>query len=146
MPSSREVYQTKRRLFQMESFAVVAVNTTLAIAASVGIVRLIVYNVAQQAKIDLLEAEVESSETRVDQVREEFSQYFDPHQANSIMRQQSHRIEAGQVRIILEGQDSSSDSDAVIEDSNSVEAENDTGAADSTQGDSVNTGELLFGE
>ncbi|MEB3210686.1 MAG: hypothetical protein VKL39_05005 [Leptolyngbyaceae bacterium] len=110
MPSSRERYQTKRRLFQMESYAAVAVNLTLAIAASIGLVRLVVYNLEQQAKVDLLEAEVGKTRARVDQVREEFEQYFDPYQATSAARQQSHRIEPGQARIILtEPADSPSD-------------------------------------
>ncbi|MEL6224791.1 MAG: hypothetical protein AAFR31_19340 [Cyanobacteria bacterium J06627_8] len=101
MSSSRERYQTKRRLFEIESYAAVAVNLMLAIAASFGLVRLVSYNFEQQVKVDLLDEEVEKTRTRVDQVREEFGQYFDPYQSTSVVRQQSHRIEPGQARIIL---------------------------------------------
>ncbi|MEO1523546.1 MAG: hypothetical protein AAFU78_22600, partial [Cyanobacteria bacterium J06633_2] len=81
MSSSRERYQTKRRLFEIESYAAVAVNLMLAIAASFGLVRLVSYNFEQQVKVDLLDEEVEKTRTRVDQVREEFGQYFDPYQS-----------------------------------------------------------------
>lgn len=101
MASLRESYHAKKRLYTAEAIAVISVNLILATFASVALVRLILYNMAQQEKIGILDAEVEETQTRVNKVREEFSQYFDPQQMTSIMRQQSHRVEAGQARIIF---------------------------------------------
>ena len=117
MASLRESYQAKRRLYTAEAIAVITVNLILAIFASAALVRLILYNLAQQEKIEILDAEVEETQTRVNKVREEFSQYFDPQQTTSMMRQQSHRIEAGQARIIFTEPEDSEHSETVTESS-----------------------------
>lgn len=101
MSSIRNNYQQKQRLFAAESMAIIAVNLLLAIAAAVAVVRLVTYNFSQQKTVEILDAEVADTEERVGNVREEFSQYFDPQQTKAIMRQRSHRIEAGQARIVL---------------------------------------------
>lgn len=101
MSSSQEHYQQKQRLFATESTAIIVVNLVLAIAATTALVRLVSYNIAQQKTVEILDAEVEETQDRVGKVREEFSQYFDPQQTKAIMRQRSHRVEAGQAHIIL---------------------------------------------
>ncbi len=101
MSSSREQYQKKQRLFAAESTIMIAVNLVLAIAATVALVRLVSHNIAQQETVDILDAEVAETQERVRGVREEFSQYFDPQQTKAIMRQRSHRVEAGQAHIIF---------------------------------------------
>lgn len=94
-------YQATQKLFATEAIAMIAVNGVLAIAATIAIVRLVSYNMSQQAKIQIINAEVAATEERVGNVREEFSQYFDPLQTKVMMREQSHRVEAGQARIIF---------------------------------------------
>jgi len=101
MASSREIYQKKQRLFLTEATVVIVVNCALAIAAGVALVRLVSYNLAQKETVEVLDAEVKDTQARVSKVREEFSQYFDPQQTPALMRQQSHRVEAGQARIVL---------------------------------------------
>ena len=122
MASLRENYHAKKRLYTAEAIAVIAVNLILATIASVALVRLFLYNMAQQSKIEILDAEVEETQTRVNHVREEFSHYFDPQQTTSIMRQQSHRVEAGQARIIFTEPEDSESSETVADSEDSVES------------------------
>lgn len=78
-----------------------AVNVFVAAIALVTIVKLIPHNATQQEQLQSLEAEVTALDNRVDVLRKEFVQYFDPQQAQVNKRQLSDRLTAGQRKIIL---------------------------------------------
>lgn len=78
----------------------VAVNCVLAIVAGVTLIRLVPHNLAQQEKLQDLQSEVASLESRVNQLEADFNRQFDPQQAKSIMQEQSGRVDPHQRRIV----------------------------------------------
>lgn len=89
------------RVVAVEIGAKLGVNLLLAIAAGVTLVRLVPYNISQQAKLAELQAETTKAEERVNVLQESFNRYFDPHQVNIIMQEESNRISENQRRIIF---------------------------------------------
>jgi predicted fused transcriptional regulator/phosphomethylpyrimidine kinase len=77
-----------------------AVNIVLAIAAVSALVKLIPYNLSQQAKLRELTTEVAAVEGRVEQVKTDFHRHFDPRQATSVMQEQTSRVQPGQRPIV----------------------------------------------
>lgn len=101
-PQRRSRRKESLRILAFEHAAKLAVNSILAIAAVVALVRLVSYNAAQQDKLAQLEAEVQASQTQLEAEREDFQHYFDPQQARLIMREQSYRVVPGQAQIIFD--------------------------------------------
>jgi len=105
--SPRRRRSTSRRQRQQqqaiatEAAAMIMVNLVLAIAAVSALVRLLPAKVAQQAKLQEVETEVAELEQRVDDLRQDFTQYFDARQTRSNMRGLSNRIEGGERQVIL---------------------------------------------
>ncbi|MEM9216175.1 MAG: hypothetical protein AAGD25_17745 [Cyanobacteria bacterium P01_F01_bin.150] len=89
------------REMAIEVGAMMGVNLFVAVIAVVTIVKLIPHNATQQEQLQSLEAEVTALDNRVDILRQEFAQYFDPQQALVNKRQLSDRLSAGQRKIIL---------------------------------------------
>jgi cell division protein FtsB len=89
------------RIVAIEVGAKLGVNLLLAIAAGVALVRLVPYNISQQAKLAELQAETNRAEERVNLLQESFNRYFDPYQVNIIMQEESNRISENQRRIIF---------------------------------------------
>ncbi len=77
-----------------------SVNVVIACAAIASLVRLVPYNIAQQSKLQSLNAEVQGLERQVETLQGDFVRYFDPQQARSVMREESSRVDAGQRRIV----------------------------------------------
>lgn len=75
-------------------------NLILAIAAVSALVKLIPYNLTQQAKLRELTTEVAAVEGRVDQIQTDFNRHFDPRQATSVMQEQTSRVQPGQRPIV----------------------------------------------
>ena len=84
----------------LEAGAKLAVNCFLAIAALSALVKLVPQNVSQQANLQNIRMEVSAVESRVNLLQADFSRRFDPNQVNSIMREQSGRINPGQRQVI----------------------------------------------
>lgn len=112
-PRSRPRYQHKEsaQILAIETIAKLCVNGLLAIVAIVALVRLVSYNVAQRDKLQLLEAEVQASQSQLDAERDDFSYHFDPTQGRNIMQDQSYRVEPGQAQIVFSPAVDSSESD-----------------------------------
>jgi uncharacterized membrane protein (DUF106 family) len=77
-----------------------AANTVLSVIAIAALVKLIPYQLAQQEKLKEVRVEVHELETRVNQLRANFSRNFDASQAKKVMQEQSPRIDPNQRRIV----------------------------------------------
>ncbi len=75
------------------------VNGTLSIIAVLTLLKLLPYQATQQEKLREIRTQVQETERRVDQFREDFSQSFDPHQVKKVMQENSPLIEPHKRRI-----------------------------------------------
>lgn len=91
-PSHQEVVQ--------EVGTKLAVNLLLTAVALVYLGRLVSYNLAQERKLEQLQAEVAAVDSRVAQLQDEFTVQFDTHQTQQLVRQQRHRVSPNQMQVI----------------------------------------------
>jgi hypothetical protein len=84
----------------IETTAKLAVNVVLSTAALAALGQLLPYYLSQQAKLGQIQTEVKGTEKRVNRLRSDFSRYFDPEQAKSVMQEQSHRIDPTQRQVV----------------------------------------------
>lgn len=111
LPTRRRVPRPKRHP-RRHSYSVVAgeitikllVNLILCSAAIAGLAQLLPYHLSQKAKLQEVRAEVERTQNRVDKLRNDFSQAFDPAQARQVMEKQSYRVDPNQLQVVLEEQ------------------------------------------
>ncbi|MBD2340926.1 hypothetical protein H6G64_28555 [Calothrix sp. FACHB-156] len=101
----RHLRQRSHQVMAMEVTAKIAVNIAIATAAVSALVQLLPYHWLQQEKLREMRTEVNQMEKRVGILQAEFSRNFDPHQAKSIMQQQSYRFDPNQRQIVLMNQD-----------------------------------------
>lgn len=106
-PNSRIVPRTRRqqrrhpnRAIAIETTAKLAVNVVLSSAAIAALVQLLPYHLSQQAKLGEIREEVKRTEKRVNRLSNNFSRYFDPQQAKSVMQEQSHRVDPSQRQVV----------------------------------------------
>jgi hypothetical protein len=78
----------------------VGVNGVLAIVAITALVKLVPYNLAQQAKLREIRVEVSDLENRVGQLRADLNRQFDPQQAMSVMQEESIRVDPQQRQVV----------------------------------------------
>ncbi|GAB4533318.1 MAG: hypothetical protein Tsb0014_18600 [Pleurocapsa sp.] len=71
----------------------------IAIAALSSLIKLVPYHLSQQAKLKELHLQVEETEARVSQLRNELHHNFDPQQTQSLMEQYSSLLSPNQSRI-----------------------------------------------
>ncbi len=95
--SSRRPY----RFMALQTTAKLTVNVLLSAAAVSALVKLLPYYQSQQEKLQEIQTEVNMTQGRVASLRTEFSRYFDPQQAKSIMQDQSNRVDPGQRSVFL---------------------------------------------
>lgn len=76
-----------------------AVNGILSAVALFTLFKLIPYQWSQQAQLKEIRVEVEETEKRVSQLRDDFRHNFDPHKINKVMEEQSPRLHPTQRRI-----------------------------------------------
>lgn len=76
-------------------------NGVLVLGAIAALVKLIPFQQVQQAKLHEVQMQVQETEQRVAELREQFQRSFDPRQAKKIMVEQTPRISPNQRRIIL---------------------------------------------
>ncbi|NEQ97042.1 MAG: hypothetical protein F6K30_10000 [Cyanothece sp. SIO2G6] len=84
-----------------ELLVMIGINLAIATVAGLAVLRLLPYNAEQQRKLQALEVEVNALDQRVDHLRQEFTNYFDPQQTRSNMRILSDRVEDGQRKLVL---------------------------------------------
>lgn len=103
-PRSLERSRHRGRAFQQEIVqevgAKLAVNLVLAVVALAYLGRLVSYNLAQEQKLERLQAEVAAVDNRVERLQDEFAVQFDTHQTQQLVRQQRHRVSPNQMQII----------------------------------------------
>lgn len=83
-----------------ETSVKLAVNMMLSVVAISALVQLLPHNRTGQEKLQQIQAEVQQTETRVNQLQAEFNRSFDPQQVKTIMQEQSHRVDPTQLRVI----------------------------------------------
>ncbi|NET36248.1 MAG: hypothetical protein F6K19_30190 [Cyanothece sp. SIO1E1] len=93
-------HRRRSRGIALEMTAKIAVNALLAIAATSSLAKLLPYHKYQQEKLQQIQLQVQVAEKRIHQLSEDFSRYFDPQQAQSIMQEQSHRAARKQRQIV----------------------------------------------
>ena len=74
-------------------------NGVISVVAIVGLIKLIPYQLNQQAKFQEVKAEVAETERRVDHLRSDFVRHFDPKQTRNIMQEQSPKLDPNARRI-----------------------------------------------
>ncbi|MDJ0729784.1 MAG: hypothetical protein QNJ33_07295 [Crocosphaera sp.] len=75
------------------------INGILSAVAVVSLFQLIPYQWSQQAQLKEIRVEVEETEKRVSQLRDDFRHNFDPHKIEKVMQEQSPRLHPTQRRI-----------------------------------------------
>lgn len=76
------------------------VNVLIGVTAYAALSRLLPYNFQQQQRLQEIRNEFATTNNRLTDLRTDFNRSFDPKQAQSIMREQSNRISAGQRQIL----------------------------------------------
>ncbi len=77
----------------IENTAKLVVNVVLVVGAVSALVKLLPYNISQQAKLQEISTEVKLTESRVADLKTDFKRSFDPEQAKKIMQEQSNRVD-----------------------------------------------------
>nr|WP_232285812.1 hypothetical protein [Crocosphaera chwakensis] len=75
------------------------INGILSAVALFSLFKLIPYQWSQQAQLKEIKVEVEETEKRVSQLRNDFRHNFDPHKIDKVMQEQSPRLQPTQRRI-----------------------------------------------
>lgn len=88
------------QLMALETTAKLAANVVISAAAVYGLLQLLSYQSAQQQKLREIQTEVKLIEGRVNHLQTDFTRYFDPQQAESVMQEQSNRVSSEQRQII----------------------------------------------
>lgn len=105
-PAAQDRLQRTHRQIAIETSLKLSVNLALAGIAISALTHLIPYYLLGREKLSQLETEVEQTQSRVQQLRTQFSYYFDPQQVKTIMQQESNLVDPTQKRIVfVESQD-----------------------------------------
>ncbi|HLO51540.1 MAG TPA: hypothetical protein VK211_24215 [Kamptonema sp.] len=84
----------------IETTAKLIANLVLSVCATSALVQLLPYHQSVQEKLREIQGEVKLTQGRVERVRTEFNRNFDPAQANSIMQEQSNRVDRQQRPVV----------------------------------------------
>ncbi|MEQ8998474.1 MAG: hypothetical protein RID53_18410 [Coleofasciculus sp. B1-GNL1-01] len=109
LPTRRRVPRQERRP-RRHSYSVVAgeitvklvVNLILCTAAIAGLAQLLPYHLSQKAKLQEVRSEVKRTQSRVQKLRNDFGEAFDPAQARRVMQDQSYRVDPNQRQVVWE--------------------------------------------
>jgi outer membrane murein-binding lipoprotein Lpp len=85
-----------------EAVVKLGVNVLISGAAIAALAQLIPYSVSQQTKLKEIQAEVNTTDTRVARLKTDFNRYFDPRQAAAIAQEQTNRADPNQRVVVLE--------------------------------------------
>ena len=107
-PSNTRQKKAQRRLNRhphraraLENTVKLVANTVLCSAAIYGLANLLPNVWAGQQKWQEISTEVKQAQGRVNSLRQDFSRYFDPRQAKTVMQEQSNLVEPGQRQVFL---------------------------------------------
>lgn len=92
-----QAYRTLAKEISLKLF----VNFILTIITGTSLVKLIPYYLNQQAQLQEIEAEIVDTQTRVNQLNQEFSYYFDAQQSQSLIKKYTVKIEPNEMRLFL---------------------------------------------
>jgi outer membrane murein-binding lipoprotein Lpp len=84
-----------------EAIVKLGVNALISSAAIAALTQLIPYSVSQQAKLQEIQSEVKTANVRVDRLKAEFANLFDPHQTSTVVQEQANRIPADSRTVVL---------------------------------------------
>lgn len=105
-PVAIDRLQRNNRARAIETTLKLSINLAMAGIAISALTQLVPYYLSGRDKLAQLETEVERTEVRVRDLRTQFSYYFDPQQAKTIMQQESNLTDPSQKRIVfVEAQD-----------------------------------------
>jgi predicted PurR-regulated permease PerM len=93
------------RVIAAETSAKLIVNCLFCIAAGVGLMQLLPFYHSQQAKLAEVKNEVNRTQGRLDNLKGDFTRYFDPQQSRRNMQEQSQRVSPEQPQIIMREND-----------------------------------------
>lgn len=94
-----------RRSYQgilLENTAKLFASTAIASLALYGLAQLLPQVWSQQQKSQEMNHEVKQAEGRVKNLRKDFGLYFDPHQSETVMKEQSNLLQPGQRQVFLQ--------------------------------------------
>ncbi len=102
----RRTHQPRRskpyKAIAIETFAKLAVNVTLSIAAVTALVQLLPYHFSTQAKLREIREEVKQTQARVNGLQNEFKRAFDPQQAKTVMQNNSYLVDPTRINVVLD--------------------------------------------
>ncbi len=90
----------------IESTTKLLTNILISACITSALLKLLPHYQSIQEKLQVIESEIEATTERLNNEKENFSRYFDPSQAQTIMQEQSNRVDPNQIPIIwLENND-----------------------------------------
>jgi hypothetical protein len=95
-----QVRRSPHRSLAVEFTIKLTVNLVLSTVSIAALAQLIPYRSAQEAKLQEIQAAVQSAKVRTQQNQANFSHYFDPAQSKQLMQQHSNRIDPSQRPIV----------------------------------------------
>lgn len=98
----RTLQRKNHRAIALETSIKLTVNLVISGTAIAALTQLLPYSIAQQAKLQEVRTEVKTTQGRVGRLKSEFSRYFDPRQAKSIMQEETNRTDPNQRVVVLE--------------------------------------------
>jgi uncharacterized membrane protein (DUF106 family) len=101
MQSSQRRQQHQVRAIALETTAKLMVNLVVCGVAIGTLAQLLPKISAQQAKLREVQTEVKTAQERTVRIQEDFNRYFDPRQAEAIMREQTHLISPKQRQVVF---------------------------------------------
>ncbi|AKG21109.1 slr1601 family putative cell division protein [Calothrix sp. 336/3] len=97
----RHLRQRSHQIMALESTVKIGVNLAISAVAVSALVQLLPNHWSLQEKLREIRSEVKQMEQRVNGSQAEFSQNFDPHQAQSVMQQQGYRFDPNQRQVVI---------------------------------------------
>lgn len=84
----------------IETTAKLLTNLVLSVCATSGLFKLWPHYQSIQEKLQTIDSEIQSTTERLGNEKANFSRYFDPSQAKTIMQEQSNQVDPNQIPII----------------------------------------------
>ena len=75
-------------------------NILISACVTSALLKLLPHYQSIQEKLQVIESEIETTTERLNNEKENFSRYFDPSQAKTIMQEQSNQVDSNQIPII----------------------------------------------
>ncbi len=88
--------QIRQRGIALEMGILLSVNLVIVAAATAAIVKLVPHHIAQRAKLQVLQSEVDALDQRVGDLRQNFNTYFDPQRSLINQRELGNQAVPGQ--------------------------------------------------